>query len=201
MCLHRRDSTPSGNFADPLASTEAALTLPVQIHRHLPNMLHRLVAIAALCVPLVLPASAAEPVSKDARDGVAIGGMDTVSYHDGRTKKSPVVAAGGDRFEVEHLGAKWRFASRQSADRFAASPAAFVPRYNGHCANALALGEGLIATDGSVWEFFGDRLHLFYAERGRQRWLKGEWRHYQAQADAAWQGLLKGQADSGVRAR
>jgi len=51
---------------------------------------------------------------------------------------------------------------------------------------ALSLGEGLIKTDGTVWEFFGGNLHLFYAERGRQRWLNGDWEAYKVQADKAW---------------
>ena len=72
------------------------------------------------------------------------------------------------RFEVKHRGANWRFASKESAAKFAANPAACLPQYNGHCANALSPGEGLVSTDGSVWEFFGDKLHLFYAKAGRQ---------------------------------
>lgn len=65
-----------------------------------------------------------------------------------------------------------------------------MPQYNGHCSNGLSLDEGLIRTDGSVWEFFGDKLHLFYAERGRQRWLTGDWQAYRRQADKAWQDIL-----------
>ncbi len=129
---------------------------------------------------------AAEPVSTSAFGNTAIGGQDTVSYFAPEVQRAHKVLAGDKRFEVQYRGATWRFASRESANRFAADPAQYVPRYNGHCANALSLGEGLIATDGSIWEFFGDRLHLFYAERGRQRWLAGDWKSFQAQADAAW---------------
>ena len=91
---------------------------------------------------------------------------------------------------MQHLGVPWRFASKASADKFAANPAAYVPQYNGHCSNALSQGEGLISTNGSVWEFFGDKLHLFYAERGRQRWLTGDWQAFRQQADKAWQDIL-----------
>ena len=66
-----------------------------------------------------------------------------------------------------------------------------MPEYNGFCSNALALGEGLIRTDGSVWEFFGDKLHLFYAERGRQRWLDGDWKAYNREAAKAWAAIVK----------
>jgi hypothetical protein len=133
---------------------------------------------------------AAEPVSTGWLNGVAIGGKDTVSYFSADVKASHQVLEGSGTFTVQHLGAAWRFASKASADRFAASPNAYAPQYNGYCSNALALGEGLISTNGSVWEFFGDKLHLFYAEAGRQRWLAGDWRAYRQEADRAWQAIL-----------
>lgn len=136
-------------------------------------------------------ARAAEPVSTGFFGSTAIGGKDTVSYHADAVRQSHRVADGDRRFEVKYLGATWRFASKESADRFAANPAAYVPRYNGHCANALSSGEGLVDTDGTVWEFFGDQLYLFYAESGRQRWLKGDWATYRRDADAAWQAILR----------
>ncbi|WP_205472872.1 hypothetical protein [Agarivorans sp. Alg241-V36] len=79
----------------------------------------------------------------------------------------------------------------KAADKFAAKPEAYQPKYNGFCANALSLGEGLIATDGQVWEFFDNQLHLFFAEKGRKRWLEGDWKAYQQQADLAWQQALQ----------
>lgn len=133
---------------------------------------------------------AVEPVSTGWANGVAIGGKDTVSYHAPDAKASHQVVDGERAFTVQYLGVPWRFASKTSADKFAANPAAYVPQYNGHCANGLSLGEGLIATNGSVWEFFGDKLHLFYAERGRQRWLTGDWQAYRLQADSAWKDIL-----------
>jgi len=147
-------------------------------------------ALSTVLMPTVR-AQAAEPVSTGVIGSAAIGGKDTVSYHSDAVKQSHKVAEGDKRFEVKYLGATWRFASQASADRFAANPAAFAPRYNGHCANALASGEGLVRTDGEVWDFFGDKLYLFFAERGRQRWLKGDWLAYRKQADAAWQAILE----------
>lgn len=154
-------------------------------------MLQRLSFILFMLALLLVPAHAAEPVSTGFFGSTAIGGQDTVSYYTPDVQKAHKVLAGDKRFEVRYLGASWRFASRESADRFAADPAKYVPHYNGHCANALSLGEGLITTDGTVWEFFGDQLYLFYGESGRQRWLKGDWKAYRTQADAAWQSILK----------
>ena len=89
-------------------------------------------------------------------------------------------------------GAKWRFASEQSRDQFSANPEKYTPAYNGHCANAMSLGEGLIKTDGTHWEIFDDKLYLFYASRGRNRWLDAEdYRVYKTIADQAWQALIQ----------
>ncbi len=154
-------------------------------------MLRRTFFTLALCSLCAGPVLAAEPVSTGFFGDTAIGGQDTVSYHTPGVRQAHKVLAGDKLFEVQYLGASWRFASRESADRFAADPARYVPHYNGFCANALSLGEGLIKTDGTVWEFFEDQLFLFYAERGRQRWLTGDWKAYRAKSDAAWQAIVR----------
>lgn len=158
----------------------------------LPRTMHPFVirCAAFLLAAFTTLAHAAEPVSTGWVNGAAIGGKDTVSYYSADVKASHQVVEGNSTFTVQYLGAPWRFASKASADRFAANPAAYVPQYNGHCSNALSQGEGLISTNGSVWEFFGDKLHLFYAERGRQRWLTGDWQAFRQQADKAWQDIL-----------
>ena len=145
---------------------------------------------ALLLVAFTTLAHAAEPVSTGWLSGAANWGKDTGWFLSADVKASHQVVEGNSTFTVQYLGAPWRFASKASADRFAANPAAYVPQYNGHCSNGLSLGEGLIRTDGSVWEFFGDKLHLFYAERGRQRWLTGDWQAFRQQADKAWQDIL-----------
>ena len=158
----------------------------------LPRTMHPFVirCAALLLAAFTTLAHAVEPVSTGWLNGAAIGGKDTVSYYSADVKASHQVVEGNSTFTVQYLGAPWRFASKASADKFAANPAAYVPQYNGHCSNALSQGEGLISTNGSVWEFFGDKLHLFYAERGRQRWLTGDWQAFRQQADKAWQDIL-----------
>ncbi len=135
---------------------------------------------------------AEEPVSKRLFDSVAIDGHDTVAYHQTNTVSQHVSTRGKDDFTVEWKGAEWRFASQKSRDAFAADPTRFSPAYNGHCANALSLGEGLIRTDGTHWEIFDNQLYLFYASRGRDRWLGGKDYHvYKAVADEAWKEILQ----------
>jgi YHS domain-containing protein len=145
--------------------------------------------VALLLASFSFMAQASEPVSTG-WSNVAIGGKDTVSYFTEGAKASHQVLDGQAGFTVQYQGATWRFASRASADKFAANPGAYTPQYNGHCSNGLSLDEGLITTRGDVWEFFGDKLYLFYAERGRLRWLSGDWRAYRDHADKAWRVIV-----------
>ncbi|MEE9322205.1 MAG: YHS domain-containing (seleno)protein [Granulosicoccus sp.] len=135
--------------------------------------------------------NAAEPVSKSRFGGVAIGGHDTAAYHQLERDPQANATEGAKKFVVKYKGAKWRFATAESAARFEAEPERFEPAYNGHCANALSLGEGLVRTDGTHWEILDDQLYLFYAARGRDRWLDGNWESYKVEADAAWAKLSK----------
>jgi len=130
-----------------------------------------------------------DPVSKSRIGGVAIGGHDTVAYHDLQRAPQADAVKGTKTYSVKHKGATWRFLTQASADLFAANPDKYRPAYNGHCANALSLGEGLIRTNGTHWEIFNDELHLFFAARGRDRWNDGNWETCKQQADAAWERL------------
>lgn len=137
-------------------------------------------------------ATAEEPVSKSFFGGVAIGGMDTVAYHTQEARDSGESVAGNDRYEFEWKGATWRFANEASRDKFAENPDKWVPEFNGHCANALSIGQGLVKTDGSVWQFFDDKLYLFYAEAGLKRWQGGDFRKYRQKAEEAWLEIVQG---------
>ncbi|MEH6445651.1 MAG: YHS domain-containing (seleno)protein [Oceanospirillaceae bacterium] len=136
--------------------------------------------------------ASAEVVSKSYWGDKAIGSHDTVAYHDLNVKDAHQAVKGKKSYIVKYSGAKWYFASQASADKFQQNPEKYKPFYNGHCANALSLGEGLVVTNGKIWDFFGDELHLFYAEAGRQRWLNGDWESYRKIADQAWSKLKNG---------
>jgi len=146
-------------------------------------------ALAAMAVFFTVSVLAAEPVSKSRFSGVAIGGHDSVAYHQIERDPQHNAIEGKKSYSVEYKGAKWRFATKESSELFAANPDKYSPSYNGHCANALSLGEGLIRTDGTHWEIFEDKLYLFYAARGRVRWTDGNWKTYKVEADAAWERL------------
>lgn len=140
--------------------------------------------IVVMCFSAI--AHAAEPVSKSRFKGVAIGGHDSVAYHALERAPQAKSVKGKKSFVVKYKGAKWNFATQASADKFSAEPDKFSPAYNGHCANALSLGNGLVRTDGTHWEILEDKLYLFYAAAGRDRWMDGNWETYKVEADAAW---------------
>lgn len=158
-----------------------------------PNIVRfsRLTGFVVLFVSFLLStlAIAAEPVSKSRFGGVAIDGHDTVAYQQLQRDPQEAAVEGTKRYTVEYKGAKWHFASEESSELFKAEPDKYSPAYNGFCANALSLGEGLIRTDGTHWEILEDKLYLFYAARGRDRWTDGNWKTYKVDADAAWESL------------
>ncbi|MBX2884021.1 MAG: hypothetical protein KTR32_28970 [Granulosicoccus sp.] len=148
-----------------------------------------LAVVMLMLAAMLLPVStlAAEPVSKSSFRGIAIGGHDSVEYHNLTTEPHASAVAGKKSFVVKWKGAKWRFLSQASADAFSANPEKYSPAYNGFCANALSLGKGLLKTDGTHWEIFGDKLYLFYAAAGRERWVAvDDQAEFIASADAAW---------------
>ena len=121
---------------------------------------------------------------------MAIGGHDTVAYHALPTETHEKAVPGQKTYSVSWKGAKWRFASKESADKFIAEPERYSPAFNGHCANALSLGKGLLKTDGTHWEIFGDQLYLFYAAKGRDRWIATDnVQPYIEAAEAEWEKL------------
>lgn len=134
-----------------------------------------------------------EPVAKSRLGGVAIGGHDAAAYHSLALEPRADAVPGSKAHSVDYKGATWRFADAASADAFRADPERYAPAYNGHCANALSLGEGLIRTDGTHWQIFDgdDTLYLFYAARGRERWSNGDRDAYKRAADAAWAALTR----------
>ena len=157
------------------------------MHNQLPGK-RSIIFVALLIVAFNLNAD--EPVSKSFLTGIAIGGHDSVAYHRIGNAEPHQAIEGNQTWKAEWKGADWLFSSKTDRDLFAANPERYSPAYNGFCANALSLGEGLISTDGSHWQIFGDRLYTFYAARGRERWLAGNFEAYKLIADKAWKGLV-----------
>lgn len=68
-------------------------------------------------------------------DGLALSGVDVVSYH---TPTGPLV--GNPEFTKNYNELTYRFISQAHADQFAAAPQKYLPSYLGWCATSLAVG-------------------------------------------------------------
>ena len=130
-----------------------------------------------------------EPVSKGYFSGIAIGGYDAVSFHQ-QSEGTHKATKGVKKYSFRWKGAKWRFATEENRIAFAADPTRYAPAYNGFCANALSLGNGLVKTTGTHWQIYEKQLYLFYSKQGRKRWLQGDYHEYKKAADAAWLSIL-----------
>ena len=152
-------------------------------------LLNRLMVFWMLLVAASLAMAGDEPVSTGFFNNVAAGGHDVTAYH--QLSPGEQAIEGEAIYTVNYKGADWHFVTAEDSQAFAANPESFAPAYNGHCANALSLGEGLIPTNGQYWAIFDKQLFLFYAPRGAKRWkAAADYRVYQAEADRAWQEIL-----------
>lgn len=98
------------------------------------------------------PASPA-PVNVDG-NGVALHGYDPVAYF---TAGNPT--PGDASLSADYDGATYHFASADNQATFTADPAAFVPRYGGFCALAMASGVK-VDIDPAAWKIVDDVLYV-----------------------------------------
>ena len=137
-----------------------------------------LAALATLVLGPAAPAQAVKPVNQSFF-GVAIEGHDPVAYHrDGRPTK------GSQDHVHEWMGAKWRFASAENRDRFAADPERYAPAYGGYCAYAVSKGT-TAGIDPQAWRIVDGRLYLNLSPAVQALWEQDIPRHVR-QADENW---------------
>ena len=118
-----------------------------------------------------------------AREGVALGGYDTVAFFD-----VGEAVAGQARYSVVWKGVIWRFASQSNQIRFEMDPRAYAPMFGGYCASAMARGV-LKAGDPQLWVIVDGRLFLLNNEGALTRW-RAQAAQLIAEADAHWPAAL-----------
>jgi YHS domain-containing protein len=74
-------------------------------------------------------------ITTDPLTGIAIGGMDPVSYF---TEPAPL--PGKPEFEFYWMGAPWLFANEANFEIFKRHPEIYAPQYGGHGAMSMARG-------------------------------------------------------------
>lgn len=98
--------------------------------------------------------------------GVAIQGYDPVAYFD---ENAPV--KGQAQYSAQHDGATYWFSSEANRDKFAASPAKYVPAYGGYCAYGVAQG-AKVPIDPEAFKVVDGTLYLNINKNVQKTWEK-----------------------------
>ena len=125
-------------------------------------------AIFVACGAGVPANGAASPgkVSVYERDGVALGGYDTVAYFVDRE-----AAAGSPMYQVNWQGAVWQFTSPEHAQLFEEQPERFAPQYGGYSLYGMSRGKAY-GTDPRVFDIIDGKLYLSRNDAVREIWQR-----------------------------
>jgi len=157
--------------------------MPASLHA----LARRCVAVGALAL---LPLSAALASDEHYRkDGVAIGGTDTVAYH---TVGQPT--QGSPQFSAEYQGATWHFASAANRDLFNADPAKYAPAYGGWCAAGASKGKK-VATKPELFAVVVGQLYLNSSDVAHNKLFLGDTATTVRKGEANWKRIFATSAD------
>lgn len=135
--------------------------------------------LCALIAPFSLASAMTERVVVDRYTGLAIGGIDPVSYF-----TDSLAVRGSADFEAVSNGAIWRFAKESNRAFFLANPDVYEPRFGGYDPVGVASGK-TVAGVAQIWMIHGDRLYLFGREDTRDAFAADPAR-YLREADQRW---------------
>jgi YHS domain-containing protein len=124
------------------------------------------------------------PIVVDPLSGVAIQGMDAVSYF---TEPSPL--PGRSDYEYYWHDVPWYFASAANRDAFIGAPELYAPQFGGHAAMSLARG---FLSEGNprIYAIIEGRVYFFYSVGNRDAFLMSREASL-AKATATWQKLAE----------
>ena len=124
-----------------------------------------------------------DPVYTGLFSKLALGGHDPVAYfNEGKPVK------GDARFELEHMGAKWLFATAANRDAFKAAPERYAPQYGGYCAWAISQGK-TASGDPQFWKIVDNKLYLNFSADVQKTWEK-DIPGYIQRANTRWPSVL-----------
>lgn len=150
----------------------------------------QILTMLAFVLPLLgmaLPAQAQSIVTTiitDPLTGVAIDGMDPVSYF---TEPAPLLGRGD--YEFSWSGVPWHFATAANRDVFALAPEIYAPQFGGH--GAMSVARGFVSdADPSIYTVYEQRLYMFYSAGNREAFLLAP-AEAATKAEANWPALAK----------
>lgn len=132
----------------------------------------------------VSKAFALDPINTGFFDNLAIDGYDTTAYFNKGN-----YASGEEYISHDWEGVTWYFKDEAARDAFVANPSRYAPQYGGYCSNQMSLGH-VHDTNPKVFLVHKDKLYLFGANMGRDRWLANDIDQMVRDADANWAKLM-----------
>lgn len=101
----------------------------------------------------------------DPLTGIALGGLDPVSYF---TEAVPL--PGRSDYETVWQNVSWYFATAANRDIFTRAPEIYAPQFGGH--GAMGVARGYVSdSDANIYVVFKQRLFLFYSAAQREAFL------------------------------
>ena len=125
-----------------------------------------------------------EFVVKDPFTGLAMGGVDPLSYFIDNKPK-----VGTPEMDAMWGGANWWFVNKGNRAAFLADPDVYSPSFGGYGAMAVARGH-LAQGRAGIWLLQGDRLFLFHSHANRVAWQQNS-DVIAKKAAENWQRMLK----------
>lgn len=154
--------------------------------RYLPAILRISVFVGLVVIGALIVTSGAGTTAKGAaspvfeREGVALGGYDTVAYF---LDREPI--PGSATHAVEWRGAVWHFTSAENARLFQGTPERFAPQYGGYSLYGMSRGKAY-AADPRVFDIIDGKLYLSRNGAVRDIWQRNP-AGYIAVADENWE--------------
>jgi YHS domain-containing protein len=114
---------------------------------------------------------------------VALREFDPVSYFTNNPLK------GSSKYEYNHKGIIYYFASEANREAFKKSPEKYEPAYGGWCAFTVAQSGERVKVNPMAYKIIDGRLFLFYNFNGDNRlvkWNNGDQKKLKALADKNW---------------
>lgn len=105
-----------------------------------------------------------QKINKTLLGSLALRGYDPVAYFTDGTAKE-----GRKEFTHEYAGAKWRFASAEHRDLFAANPEKYAPQYGGYCAWGISQAK-FFDGDPQIWKVLEGKLYVNYNKEIEKSW-------------------------------
>ena len=128
--------------------------------------------------------SYSQSMDYNTKKGYAVNGYDVVSYFNRKPKE------GKKEFTTTYDGVNYKFFSKENMEKFIAEPKAYLPKYGGYCAYALAVSGKKVNVDPETYEIRDGELYLFYNKGNNntlQFWLSESPTDLKSKADKNWE--------------